>query len=59
MLGQSVTVYETPLYGYIVVELLNMLMQETPPSRLCTKKPCDIRAFASFVVDLKCVDDIV
>lgn len=56
MLGQNVPVYETPSCGYSVVELLNMLMQETPPSKLCTKKPCGVRAFASFVVDLKCVE---
>lgn len=51
-LGPETPLYETPKKGYSALELLNLLFGKVSKSMLCTRKPCKIQTFASFVVDL-------
>ncbi len=52
-LGPKVPVFEIPTGGYGVEELLRIISGQVSPSKLCVKKPCAVRTFASFVIDLE------
>ena len=52
VLGRKVRVYGTPRQGYSAQELLD-LIENTPPA---TEKPCGVCTFASFIVDLNCIN---
>lgn len=51
-LGPETPVHDTPKHGYSTLEILQIVLGNTPSSKLCTRKPCGVRTFASFVVDL-------
>ena len=51
-LGLETSIYDTPRHGYNAREILQITLGETPSSSLCTMKPCGVRTFASFIVDL-------
>ena len=51
-LGPETPVYGTPRHGYNALKILQIILEETPSSSLCTMKPCGVRTFASFIVDL-------
>ena len=51
-LGPDIPIYANPRKGYKTVEILSLLMGKVSASDLCTWKPCGVRTFASFIVDL-------
>ena len=56
MLGPNVPVYGSPCCGYTAHQLVSMVYQEDPELKICTQKPTGVQTFASFIVDLKCVN---
>ena len=50
-LGPKTPVFNTPKEDYSAVEVLKILLGETPVSKLCTMKPRSVRICASFVID--------
>ena len=56
MLGPKVPVYGSPCSGYTVLELVSMVYEKVPELKVCTQKPTGAQSFASFIVDLKCVN---
>ena len=56
MLGPKVPVYGSPHSGYTVLELISMVYEKVPELKVCTQKPTGVQSFASFIVDLKCVN---
>lgn len=55
-LGPNVPIFESPHSGYDVHSVLKIITGKIPESKICTQKPCGVRSFASFVIDLKCVN---
>ena len=55
-LGPNIPIFVSPHSGYDVNEILKIITEKIPESKICTRKPCGVRSFASFVVDLNCVD---
>lgn len=51
-LGPKIPVFETPISGYCVEEVLRIISEEVPQSKICVKKPSAVRTNASFVIDL-------
>ena len=51
-LGPETPLYGKPKKGYSALEMLNILFGTTSNLKICTSKPCGVRSFASFVVDL-------
>ena len=37
-------------------ELVSMVYEEDPKLKVCTQKPTGVQTFASFIIDLKCVN---
>ena len=56
MLGPDVPVYGSPRSGYTAHELISMVYEEDPKLKVCTQKPTGVQTFASFIIDLKCVN---
>jgi hypothetical protein len=48
-LGRGVPIYASP---GSVHELLEIISEDVPASKICVKKPCGVQTFSSFVVDL-------
>ena len=59
-LGSNTPIYENPRKGNCAIKLLSILLGKTSASHLCTKKPCGVRTFASFIIDLNsvCLKDL-
>ena len=55
-LGMKVPIHGSPRSGYTAHELINMIYNDDPQLKLCKEKPVGVRTFASFIVDLKCVN---
>jgi hypothetical protein len=51
-LGPDTPIYDNPRKGYTATEMLNLLMGKISS---CTRKPCGVRTFAAFVIDLNSV----
>ena len=56
MLGPHVPVYGAPRSGYTAHELASIVCEDVPEQKICTQKPTGVRTYASFVVDLKCIN---
>ena len=56
VLGPNVPVYGSPRCGYTVRELVSLVYKEDPELKVCTQKPTGVQTFASFIIDLKCVN---
>ena len=59
-LGPKTPVFDTPKEGYSAVEILKILLGETPVSKLCTTKPRGVRICALLLLiwlmfPLRCV----
>ena len=55
-LGPNVPIFESPSHGYSVHEVLRIITEDVPKHKMCTEKPCGVRACASFVIDLSRVN---
>jgi predicted DNA-binding antitoxin AbrB/MazE fold protein len=54
-LGPQKPVYDTRKTGYSALEIVKILMKETSSSKICTRKPCGVRTYSSFLIDFNSV----